>query len=532
MIERVVENWLTDATERSFQVPFCHVLSSKGFTVLHMTRHCGMELGKDIIALDPDGVPCAFQLKTPQGKRITLSEWRSGINQQVHDLVTLKLVHPSLPPYENHRSFLVTNRGIDEEVTRAIDDLNRQWADSGQKHLRLETIVGGNIQKDAMDLGSDLWPTELADARTLLELFLHDGAEHLPKAKLATLLQGAMLLTESAPKPSQAEALRSCSSAALLCAMATKSFAERENHFAQIEAWVIYVAHVLAVAERRRLPPELWKGSFDIGIAAIRNSLSNLVEELKSRKNVVEGDPTTDAEVRRVRATCLLALVSIHTLWENGDEEFAKAFIDKYRKSLLFWGEGAVPQFLAFYWYWRTCDSTARIDFMIADLIEVICRANAPGAEPENALPNPYFCAEDVLANRFGSAEEPWEEDFRRNSYSLEALIHVFVRQNWKQRMKALWPSVTKVWFNRCDITAKWRWFLWESDKAEHWSICPPFTKKWDDLRSEASEDRGKSVPSSIKDWPLLALLFLVVYPHRLSPDVVRWLDSRLRKKA
>ncbi len=111
-----------------------------------------MELGKDIIALDPDGTPCAFQLKTPQGQRLSLREWRDGINQQVHDLVTLKLVHPSLPNHRHHRSFLVMNRGIDEEVTRAIDDMNRHWSDSGRPDLQLETIVGGEIYRDAVAL--------------------------------------------------------------------------------------------------------------------------------------------------------------------------------------------------------------------------------------------------------------------------------------------------------------------------------------------------------------------------------------------
>ena len=529
MIERVVENWLTDATERSFQVPFCHMLSSKGFTVLHMSRHCGMELGKDVIAVDPTGVPCAFQLKTPQGKRITLSEWRNGISQQVHDLVTLKLIHPSLPTHSHHRSFLVTNRGIDEEVARAIDDLNRHWSDSGHHHLKLETIVGGSIQKDALDLGSNLWPTELADARTLLELFLHDGAEHLPKVKLASLLERTMGLAEGSPKPSQAEAVRSCSSAALLCAIATKAFAERENHFAQIEAWTMLVAHVLAVAERRRLPSRLWQGAFDIGVKAIHNALANLVEELKARPHVVEGDPTTDTEVRRVRTTCLLALVAIHELWNGGEEDFAKRFCEKYRGQLLLWGESAVPQILAFYWFWKNVDATPRSDFLLANLIEHICQANAPGAELGQAIASPYYSAEEVLAQRFAVTDEPWEEDFRRNSYSLEAIIHLFVRENWKQTMKHLWPGITRVWFNRCDVKAKWRWFLWKTEKADHWSVCPPFTKKWADLRNEAWEDRGKSIPSTLKEWPLLALLFLIVYPHRLNADVVRWLDSCFR---
>ena len=148
MIERLVEDWLASATERSFQTPFCHTLTNKGMTVLHLTRHGEMEIGKDVIAVDRQGTPHAYQLKTPSGPRITMSEWRKDIAAQVFDLVTTAVIHPSLPETQPHRSFLVTNKGIDESVMRAIADLNRRWAGVGQGHLKLETIVGGELLRE------------------------------------------------------------------------------------------------------------------------------------------------------------------------------------------------------------------------------------------------------------------------------------------------------------------------------------------------------------------------------------------------
>ena len=64
MLEKVVENWLDKATERSFQQPYCHILSADRHTIIHSTRHSAMELGKDIITIDRNETPCAFQLKT------------------------------------------------------------------------------------------------------------------------------------------------------------------------------------------------------------------------------------------------------------------------------------------------------------------------------------------------------------------------------------------------------------------------------------------------------------------------------------
>lgn len=174
MKERILENWLDSSNERTFEVPFCFMLLSQGYTVIHMTRHSSMEMGKDIIAIDPQGVPCAFQLKSSPSKRITLTQWRDEISPQVHDLMLSKIVHPSFPSSTHHRSYLVTNRDLDEEVARAIDDLNRGWEDRGHPEIRLETIVRGQLLKMALDQTSALWPTKLSDVKLLLELFIMD----------------------------------------------------------------------------------------------------------------------------------------------------------------------------------------------------------------------------------------------------------------------------------------------------------------------------------------------------------------------
>lgn len=51
MIERVIENWLDNASEKTYQVPFCYMLVKQGHKIIHLSRHCGMEHGKDIITI-------------------------------------------------------------------------------------------------------------------------------------------------------------------------------------------------------------------------------------------------------------------------------------------------------------------------------------------------------------------------------------------------------------------------------------------------------------------------------------------------
>ena len=196
MIERIVENWLDNSTELSFQGPFCPMLSADGYTVVHLSRHCGMELGKDVLAIAPDGTPCAYQLKTAAGGKISLRQWREEIGKQVFDLVTGRIVHPSINSEQPHRAFLVTNGIIEEEVSRAIDDMNRNWQLAGQGHLRLETIVRGQLLEMGRRLDTSLWPSELTSIQKLLEMFLMSGDEVLPKGTLTALLEETLPFRE------------------------------------------------------------------------------------------------------------------------------------------------------------------------------------------------------------------------------------------------------------------------------------------------------------------------------------------------
>ena len=191
MLERIIENWLDNTSERSFQQPYCYILSTEGHTIIHSTRHSAMEMGKDIITIGPDGkTPCAFQLKTGN---ISLAKWRSKVGSQTDDLVCGQINHPSVDTSRHHKSYLVTNGNIEEEVSRAIDDRNRVWESQNQSYRRLETVVRGELLEKAKRLGTDLWPSELTDIKTLLEMFLEGGKGILPKTKLASLLEAIFL---------------------------------------------------------------------------------------------------------------------------------------------------------------------------------------------------------------------------------------------------------------------------------------------------------------------------------------------------
>lgn len=535
MKERILENWLDNSSEKTFQAPFCFMLLSQGYTVIHMTRHSSMEMGKDIIAIDPQGVPCAYQLKSSPGRRITLNQWQKEIAPQVNALMLQKIVHPSITSSTYHRSYLVTNRDLDEEVTRAIDDLNRSWKDLGHPKIRLETIVRGQLLRIALDHTSTLWPEELADIKTLLELFLDDGQGPLPKAKVSHLLETIMGL-HSNMVPTKAQFVRTAASSALLCALATSPWSQMENYAAEIEAWMIYIAALLASCERWGITQNVILNSLEIAKEAIFHLLGKLCEELRTRSHLVEGNALADPPLYRVRVTQLVGLMSIYGLWQKIHDqqnkehfEFVRDFCLKRGSQMILWGEGAVSQFLAYYWFLKEIDASPNSDFMLMCLLEHIATNNGKQGP---SLVAPYQNAEDALLEGLGFSEKE-DKDLTEPSgvsYMAKGLLYLVAKRNWKQYLRGIWPDLSRLAFLEFEPAERWQYYLWRCEYGTNVSEYPPLTKHWEDLQKEAFDCRDNGLPTILRQDPVLMLLFIMTYPHRATPEAVKWLDKILRK--
>ena len=538
MLEKVVENWLDKATERSFEKPFCYMLSAEGHTIIHPTKHNAMEMGKDIITIAPDGTPCAFQLKTGN---ISLSKWRNEIGPQINSLVQGKINHPSVDSSEHHRSYFVTNGNIAETVSREIDDANQTWMTLVHPDCYLKTIVRGQIFEKAKKLGIDLWPSELTDIKTLLEMFLESGAGVLPKKKLASLFESTipLKLLDNGETPPKTHCARAIASTGLLCAIATSSFTNENNHVGEIEAWMLYIAYVLAVAERWKLPVKAYKNELEIAKDSIYNSLANLCDEIKERDELIEGDLLEDSYVYRIRLTWLLGLMSVYALWRRKDgiskndvDNFLSDFCREKRPQLELWGEAAVPQFLAFFWYFRKTTGTTDPDFLLLDLISLICKYNGPNSK--TFLANPYYEVEDILphllAPILGPSEDPLDDTFTGKSYALEGIVHLVVRRNWKQNMKIRWPGISRLNYISFKPENSWDFYRWENENGTRKDMSPKKTQEWEELKKLARDPGGDCIPLSIKDDPILLLLFLCVYPHRMNAEIMRWLDTQMKE--
>src|SRR5271165_1786041 len=104
--EKLIEIWLDSAGERQYQFAFRNALLSAGFTILHNTSHTALELGKDVIAVSPDGELFAYQLKGNPSGRLTISQWQQLL-PQINTLVYQPVSHPSIKAGTPHIPVLV-----------------------------------------------------------------------------------------------------------------------------------------------------------------------------------------------------------------------------------------------------------------------------------------------------------------------------------------------------------------------------------------------------------------------------------------
>jgi hypothetical protein len=72
---------------------------------------------------------------------------------------------------------------------------------------------------------------------------------------------------------------------------------------------------------------------------------------------------------------------------------------------------------------------------------------------------------------------------------------------------------------------------LWKSPQGHEAVRKPEITQSWELLENKAAENRTEILPQVLRRDLDFALMFLLVYPHRLSPGLVRLLDANYFKE-
>lgn len=521
MVERLIENWLTKVNEKSFQVPFCQMLIGEGYKVIHLSRHGSFEEGKDVLAISPEGTPCAFQLKGSDSGKITQKEW-GKYHDQIVRLIETPINHPSIDKLKKREVFFVTNGELEEEVRVEITNQN---SDRKSRSLpELQTIVKGELINRFIKIHTNLWPLQLESEKELLELYLSDGTGYLNKAKFAGFIED-LLMKNIGRKEIIGQ--RILASASIFASYALLPFALVGNHVALIEGWTIYLSCLIAYVEKNRLNKKHWLNSAKIAEDEIEFILSELCKELKSIKHFVAGNPLVDAPFYRGRLTWLLGYVSSYFLLKKQqnseiiDEVWFSEFIFSNQSSLLLWGEAATPQLLAVYWALKALKYNNLADRLLFAMFKGVLEKTT-----HEGIPDPYHNLGEIVLSASGLTDNILNEHFAGRTYSLESFLQLLTKQEYRGILEENWKIITHLQFVNFEPEKTWQFCKWSCENGTFHEVVPKSPQSWQELVDTTKIINIKRIPTYFQKKTALLLILLIVYPHRLFPDAVKHLDN------
>ncbi len=524
MNERLVEDWLTKANERSFQTPFAQALMAEGMQILRL-GHSPHEHGKDIIAVDRRGRVHAYQLK---GGDLDLGDFEKHM-PQITALVETQVEHPSLPGQPWHTPWFVISGQASIPVEDRIRVHNLSWKKRSFTPLRL--ISGREFVTKLARMSSNFWPQLPEDSRSFLSLYLADGKGSLDRDAFAKLIFGIVAPDSQKGK---AEVERRLAAANVFASYALSPFYRATNHWELVQGWTITAAHVAWAAEQAGLDPKTWHATFRLAVDAALQALNELGREALEPNGLNPGPWELDI-ITRSRCTICAGVIAVNILvrrklgehWDledAGKKMFERLLSD--RRCVL-WGESAVPFFLAQMWALDQLRGDQLSDNLLFATLGNVVHINSSFGGPK--LPNPYDSADEANARylrRLFNQEKAMDMQAMA-SYTLASLVTLAARRLWRNALSSNWSEITKIATERLVPDAPrdvllWRW---GNQRGTHQSRLFSAPQSWKDLLIESRRSEDETLPAIIKDEFDFELLFLLCYPHRLTAGLVKHIE-------
>jgi hypothetical protein len=456
-----------------------------------------------------------------------LSEWR-GVYGEITNLVELAIEHVSAGVITNFTPYLVTNGDLKDPVLEQVRVANVTWAKRGVPNKLLVIQKGELLERFQAAHGAYL-PRELADFRPFLELILRPGAFVALKFRAAQLLEDVL---STSGERSNLDVGRAAASAVLLTAYITSAPERTGNHWASFEYWVLAAAYILRLAEQHGSESDVWKISFELCEASAGRAVEALEAECKTRPNLVEGgNPLLEGYTYSSRVTILAGIFAASALRERiqrgtFDADFFFNFAQKHLKNALLWGESAIPFASMVALELEQQNRGLRAEELLIKFIRQITSENAlDGAS--RGMPNPYYSPEDALRLLTG-VDFLNLENFRGRSYCIETLVQMLARRWRRQGLASLWFSITRIQLCEYAPDNGPEYFRWHSTSGKLKGAFPSEPQSWRELRESSERLDRSELPKTLLARPQFAPWFVLVYPHRFTPQFMNLIEAAL----
>jgi hypothetical protein len=521
VIERVVEDWLHNVNELGYEDSFAHALISEGHTIIHKQQHGQLELGKDLITRDSNGVYHSYQLK---GGNIPQGKWAEMISQ-IHMTVTSPIFHPNVPPDTDFVPHLVTN-GIISDPTRT-DIINRNLVWKMQFNRELQVISYDGLLDMFLKVPSSFLPTKPRDFQLFLSLYLADKVEPLNCNDFSRFL---LSITSEEPAK-KAELRRLLAATTIVADYVISEYEKAENYFSSAQAWALLLFHLLRVCENHSDNNE-WTPAIELIISSLEKNVKRLVDETLKSTNLMAGNILVDEHVWPYRLPSLIGICSAYMIsrrlakepLENENEVYS--WICRFISEFKFWGEAVAPAiFMASQCLCLRGAELAGISTAMR-AVKTITREN--GEKAKVGLPDPYYSAEDVMkVELFGEEVYGDKVTFAKRSYSIRQFVELIARRNWPRTLEKHWYYISAVDYVEFKPEYPSDAYLWStkrgSDNSRRWGR----PQSWTLLVAEAVSDPQEALLIDTKYIYLLPYFFLFM-PHRFTPTRARFMDITL----
>lgn len=527
MIEKLIENWLTSTNERGYMPAFCQLLISEGYQLLYISPHGADEAGKDIVAKNPKNIIECFQLKNGD---LNLSEFRK-IEGELSELLKHPVIHPSVPIKEKFKSILVVNGRVNDPVRTRIKQKNDvDWNES--KTTKLDYIQVEQLTQKFVQFYGSFFPQEAKNFRDFLGFYISPGDDFIDKLQFCAYLESHF--NNVSEEHSKKQLSNLIASSLILVNYAISPWINSRNYVAQIEAWVCLLAYIYSIVEKYGLPEKYWGQSESIINTFVETNFKDLLEDVEKRNHLIEGDWPSDGIVYPARATIILGYLNSYALYKKLRNEPLEELVEnqileinkKYEDKLKFWGEVFTPHIFYYFWFnlihGRSIEAVGRFSGMLHGLVN-------PKKSPQPyGFPNPYFDYEDTVRMINQMMIDDSKQHFIGESYSMWSIVETLARRGGRKILSDLWNKISKTQYLELSPTNKYDYLKWKVEKGKLSEKFPNQTQSWKSLVEESNSDNFQNLPNVLINKPDFALIFMLVFPQRLTPQLIKLIDKKI----
>ncbi len=512
-VERVIEDWLTNCDERSYQASFVSLLIRSGHRVKYVSKHTALEFGKDIVSVSPDRELTAYQLKAGN---INLSLWRT-IKGEVYELADEPIRTPAGRRLRAKRCYLVTTGTVEDTVREQLRGHNDENREKGIPEI--ETIERDELVGAFLEVFSEFFPVGLGSFNDLVRVYLSNGCGPLDKGLFASVLS-ALAPTGQPKKRGVARALSNLVVVAEFC---STPFRLAENHISVMDVWTFVACQVTSLARRFQLGGRQWLGWLELCQDAIEAQGGELLREVNQRPDYVEGDPLVDVIALPFRRTVALGYAAavinsrrVQAVETGGESRQLLATLTKHIP-LGIWGEGSWNYYMNV--VLAICGSPegdlAAVPVLVSWLEKALSRE---GLDP------PYVTLETTLSSMTSADRGGEQREWVKASYSVGCAMDLLCRRMWRQTLAPLWKRISRIELAELVPERVEDHLDWAIEGGTLEVRILPIRGSWKKLRSE-SFDQCSTLFSDDDAW--LLPYMLCSYPHRVSRKLSGELDFR-----